>query len=149
MKKINILFVCTGNTCRSPMAEYIAKKQISEIGVEITAESAGISASDGELPTASAVEVMKEYGIDISSHSATRFSSEIAENADYIFVMTLRHLNFINMMYPALAKKTFLLGRTDISDPFGCGTDIYRKARDELDIAIKNRLSEICGESVL
>lgn len=147
MKNINILFVCTGNTCRSPMAEYLAKKRASETGIPISVSSAGLTALKGDPASDEALKVMSEIGIDISPHRATPFSPEIASKADFIFAMTQRHLDMILLFFPSVAGKARLLGKEDITDPYGRDADVYRKTRDEIDGAIKIRFAEICGSS--
>lgn len=99
---MKILILCTGNTCRSPMAEGIVNDIVKRehLENEIQVESMGFAANDGELPTANAVECMKEIGIDISGKRARRVLMEDLEQADMFYVMTDSHKNIISDAIP-------------------------------------------------
>jgi protein-tyrosine-phosphatase len=134
-----ILVVCTGNACRSPMAEGFLKKHLKgENGFEII--SAGTAAICGFNPTPEAVEVMREEGIDISRYISTPFSLPLAEAVDIILVMSQRHKDFILHNTPALKDKVFLYrdfaGITDqnkdIVDPIGQPLSTYKTVRDQI-----------------
>lgn len=138
----NILFVCTGNTCRSPMAVGLLKhalreKDIDEKGFRIS--SAGAFAT-GNLPASqNAITVMKEIGIDISRHISQPLTSGIVNGSDFIFVMTEVHrLEVLNLLkkrgifiklvgefYPKKGKDIL-----EIPDPIGRPVEVYRKCRD-------------------
>jgi len=139
-KTIRILFICTGNTCRSIMAEGLMKKTLEELGkgrVEVV--SAGIAAVTGVSPTDETIEVMKEEtGIDVSGYHATDVSDALIEDADIILVMENVHKKEIIRRVPAAANKTFLLKEYaypekikdpemyGIQDPIGWGKEYYR-----------------------
>lgn len=92
-RSFRLLFVCTGNTCRSPMAEVIARRRASELGwtgVEI--RSAGVGAADGSPASDGAVRVARAHGLDLESHSATLLTEEEASGADLILTMSTSHL---------------------------------------------------------
>ncbi len=134
-----ILVVCTGNACRSPMAEGFLKKDLKvEDGFEIA--SAGIFATDGLAPTPDAVHVMNEQGIDISAYSSTAFSSLLAKAADLVLVMSEEHKNFVIKAVPGIDKKVFLYKEfagadgedKNIIDPIGQPVIVYRSVRDEI-----------------
>ncbi len=134
-----ILVLCTGNACRSPMAEGFLRKYLkAEDGFEIT--SAGISAVDGQPPTATAVEVMNEQGIDISAYLSAAFYSGLAETADLILVMSQMHKDCLKRQVEGIGKKIFLYkefaGLTgpdnNIADPIGQPVMVYRSVRDEI-----------------
>lgn len=91
-----LLFVCTGNTCRSPMAEAIARHRAQELGwTGLEVRSAGISASTGSPPSEGAVRVAARRGVDLSGHRSTLLGDEEAEWADLILVMSPSHLMWL------------------------------------------------------
>ncbi|HSG27570.1 MAG TPA: low molecular weight protein arginine phosphatase [Candidatus Krumholzibacterium sp.] len=138
---IRILFVCTGNTCRSPMAEGLLRDRLPEDmkgKVEVT--SAGIFASRGAPATESAVEALSETGVDIRGHRSTQVSSGLVAKADLIVAMTEAHAAHIISAWPDAHDRLIVLGALDrgrddpdIRDPIGGGSTIYRDARDEID----------------
>src|ERR1017187_3666369 len=107
-----ILFVCTGNVCRSPMAEGIFRQAVQGRG-EYRALSAGLGAAEGQPPSAYAVQAVKELGIDISGERSHMLTAELVQQADYIFGMTHSHLDTVAMLYPQAAEKSFLLREFD------------------------------------
>lgn len=151
------MVVCTGNACRSPMAEGFLREYLKpEKGFEII--SSGISAIKGVLPTSEAVKVMQEEGIDISSYGSTPFSDEEAQGCDIILVMAKMHRDFILRNMPALAGKIFLykyfsgidVENKDIIDPIGQPLSTYKAVRDEIKLASKaivGKLVSAAGES--
>jgi len=134
-----ILVVCTGNLCRSPIAEGFLKKDLKpEDGFKII--SAGISALDGLSPTPAAVEVMDEEDIDISLYTSTSFSKHYAKVADLILVMSTIQKEFIMQTVPDIKDKIYLYKEfsgikgteKEIIDPIGQPISVYRKVRDEI-----------------
>ena len=127
---MNILVICTGNTCRSPMAEGILKSLIKEKGYEnIKVSSMGLGAFDGQSPTSNAVEAMKEIGIDISQKKSQRVMLQDLTQTDYIYVMTQSQKDVITDALPQLEDKITVL---DIPDPFAGDLSVYRECRDAL-----------------
>jgi len=122
---MKVLFVCTGNTCRSSMAEGIFNHIAKEKGTEHVAESAGIMTYDGLPATDEAIQVLKEeYNIDISNHKSRSIKREYLENADFVFAMTDMQRESLITKYPEFADKIFTLNefadlKGDIDDPFG------------------------------
>lgn len=144
---MNILFVCTGNTCRSPMAEKIAAAA-ADNGRMVFA-SAGTFAYDGMPASKNAVAVLKEAGIDLSAHRSRRFDARAAKWADIIFAMEAGHIAAMKSAAPGQTHKMHtLLGYAagekgipskpgyDVEDPYGGGIDVYRKVRDQIANAI-------------
>ena len=107
-----ILFICTGNVCRSPMAEALFRQAADGRG-EFRVFSAGLGAVDGQPPTAHSVTAMRELGIDISGQRSRMLTPELVRQADYIFGMTHSHVDTIALLYPQAAEKTFLLREFD------------------------------------
>lgn len=127
---MNILFVCTGNTCRSPMAEgYLRSKNISGLAVA----SCGIM-TDSSPATDLSVKAMLEKGIDISSHISSQINFEVINKADKIICLSDSHLECLKSA-GVNTEKLHLLGG-GIRDPFGGDFDTYRKCRDEIFLAV-------------
>lgn len=146
-----ILFVCTGNVCRSPMAEGLFRHAVKGRG-DLRVLSAGVGAIDGQPPSPYAVQALRELGIDISHQRSRMLTADLVNQADYIFGMTHGHVDAINLLYPQAAEKTFLLREfdetldvfeKDISDPIGGSYDVYRECRDQIEQGIASMLKFI------
>lgn len=127
---MKIVFVCTGNTCRSPMAEGLAREIF---GREIEVESMGLAAWEGDEASPQAVTVMAEKGIDLTSHRARPISPQVLAEADWIIPMTSAHGAQLKSAFPEFASKIKPLGawskdgsQVDIKDPWGGSVEIYR-----------------------
>ncbi|MEW6160970.1 MAG: ribose 5-phosphate isomerase B, partial [Verrucomicrobiota bacterium] len=146
-----ILFVCTGNVCRSPMAEGLFRHAVKGRG-EYRVLSAGIGAIDGQPPSPHAVRALREIGLDISQQRSRMLTADLVEQADYIFGMTHGHVDAVTLLYPQAAEKTFLLREfdetldtfeKDISDPIGGSYEIYLNCRDQIEQGISSMLKFI------
>jgi len=143
-----VLFICTGNVCRSPMAEGIFRQAVRGRG-DYRALSAGLGAAEGQPPSAYAVQAVKELGIDISGGRSRMVTTELVQQADYIFGMTHSHLDTVAMLYPQATEKIFLLREfdetldafdKDISDPIGGSYEVYLNCRDQIEQGIVSLL---------
>ncbi|NLJ57412.1 MAG: low molecular weight protein arginine phosphatase [Tissierellia bacterium] len=150
---MDIMFVCTGNTCRSPMAEGIFKNMLKVNNIEgINVSSAGISVFPGESANEKSIAALKEKGIDIANHKARQLSDKIMD-VDLILTMTVGHKEIIENYFKDIENfpKVFTLkefaakisgknlSKLDIEDPYGRNYSVYKKTRDE----IENDLSKI------
>ncbi len=108
MKK-NILFVCTGNSCRSVMAERFFKHLVADRANEFLVGSAGVGAVDGYPASLETLRVMQEQGIDVSNHRSRKITSAMVRTADKIFVMEAMHKEVILRSWPEAAEKVHLL----------------------------------------
>jgi len=161
-----ILLVCTGNTCRSAMAEGIFKKMLKEKTEDyrrFNIISAGISALQGMSPTPEAIKVMFEQGIDISQYHAQELQEELIKKADLILVMTNEHKEYIHKEFPFAQNKTFLLKKFtlnnkyesnqnnernyEIIDPIGRKIEFYRIVVKELKENLEKILDKILEEN--
>jgi glycine hydroxymethyltransferase len=147
-----ILFVCTGNICRSPMAEGLFRHLTAKMGGKYRAMSAGVGAVDGMPPSPYAIQALAELGIDISGIRSRALTAEMVKEADLIFGMTHGHANAVTLMYPQAAEKTFLLREfddtleeyeKDIADPIGGSYPVYLKSRDEIEQGIFSMLKHL------
>jgi protein-tyrosine phosphatase len=105
-----ILLVCTGNICRSPMAEGFFRRQLAERGIDgVHVESAGVSGWEGSPATAEAVQALDELHVDIAEHRARRLTRRMVEAADLVVAMAGEHRDAIGRVVPSAASRTFTM----------------------------------------
>ncbi len=131
---MNILFVCTGNTCRSPMAAALFNKIATHQDLDVRIESAGLFAEESEGASTEAVIAMKAYDIDLLGHHAQSVNAELIEKSDLILTMTAAH-KLLLAQYAA--DKTYTLCEYvgtdgDIPDPFGGDVSDYEECAEKL-----------------
>ena len=153
---MNLLFVCAGNTCRSPMAEGILKKMLANNGVrDVAVTSAGVNAVAGEGANSQAVEVSAKHGIDLNNHSSQPVTKDLMEWADWVIVMTPAQRDLLKKNFPQKDSSIILLkelGRPDprpedleVKDPFGSDYWGYERCYLELEAEIERILPYLNG----
>lgn len=140
-----ILFVCSANQCRSPMAEVLFEALLAERGEDgdWRVESAGVWAYGGSSATGYAQTVVGEQGLDLTAHQSKSTSPQLIMDFDLLIVMEETHKSELQSLYPGIARKIYTLrelagGEGDFQDPVGGSLEDYRKTRDELESLLKD-----------
>lgn len=151
----NILIVCTGNICRSSMAEGMLKKFLIENNlIDFNVISAGTNVYYSEPATKEAIIAASEIGVDIKNHKSQPITEEIIKNSDLILTMTENHKDKIFRMFPEAKNKTFTLKEyvdndlndINVDDPWGYSLDIYKKCAKEIEDNLLKLIEKIKNE---
>ncbi len=148
-----IMFVCTGNTCRSPMAEGVLKAMLHSEGIDaVKVISSGTGTLDGYPATANAVQVAAQGGIDISDHYSQAISKSLVEKSDLLLALAFNHYEFLISQFSDRIDDIFMLKafphdvasrELSIADPIGADIETYSKVYDEIKRELKRVLPDI------
>lgn len=142
MERFNLLLVCTGNTCRSPMAEALARDLLKD-QPGVTVGSAGVCAGLGQPATREAVAAMRALGLDLTRHRSRPLDEALIEAADQIYTMTASHRRAVLEISPKAEVKVQSLDPAgDISDPIGGILLVYKETAEQIRRALEQRLTE-------
>ena len=139
---MKVMFICTGNICRSAMAEGMLKKMAQEEKIEAEICSCGIYAETGDEATYNAIDAMKDYDVDITSHKATNIRDSKIKEMDIILCATNTHKQNVLYLYPELKGKVYTMKEyagidkngqdLDIKDPWGYDLNVYKHCAKEI-----------------
>ncbi|MDP1905136.1 MAG: low molecular weight protein-tyrosine-phosphatase [Pseudomonadota bacterium] len=141
-----ILVLCTGNICRSPMAEALLRQRMESLGRKVEVRSAGVGALRNYPADEPARELMRARGLDITPHRAAQVTPELARWADLILVMESRQREAMIEIDPAARGKTYLLGhwiKQEVPDPYQQPEAVYTRALNLIDESLETWISKL------
>jgi protein-tyrosine-phosphatase len=146
---VQVLFVCTGNTCRSPAAAAIFQKRLQDLGfLNWQVGSVGIRATEGQLASQNSVTCLAKRGIDLSMHRSRAFKLQLIQPSTLLLCMEQAHVDWFQQHYPQIQKNVYLLSemsyqQVDVNDPYGGSLDSYQRMVDEVTFLIEAGLPRI------
>ncbi len=143
---MNIVFICTGNTCRSPMAQALALAELRRDPTrfaDVAIASAGLFAAAGAPASTGAQTVAQAHGLDLSDHRAQQLTAAHVDAADKLWTMTKDQAAYLAAQYPDAADRIEPFAAEDISDPYGGDTAAYEKAYQDIAAAFADRIGEL------
>jgi protein-tyrosine-phosphatase len=152
----HVLFVCTGNTCRSPMAEALFRKAVAD-RPDFTVGSAGVAAAKGASASTETLNVLKKRGASLEGFKSRPVSEKLLSSATHVFAMTEGHLAALEASYPEHSDKFFLVREfagitdkrqgVDVPDPIGMGPAAYEEVAKVLDTAIPSIIAYVDSQA--
>lgn len=141
-----ILFVGTGDTCRSPMAAGIFTVLAQKKGILFQAKSCGVFSVAGMHVFKYAIEAAAEYDVDLTEYRSTLLSKHLLDEATYVFGMTAAHCDRIKEKFSEYTEKIRTLALADVADPFGSEQDGYKLTANQIDSHINDLIETLCAE---
>ena len=143
----SVVTVCTGNICRSPLAEYLFRSRLE--GVSAKVSSAGIQALVNQPADVLAQEIAQTHGLDLSPHLGRQVEKSILEEYDLILVMEDHHRDYIRSRFPQVSGKVFLLGKWEeemqIPDPYKKSPDFFKEVYSQIDRSVTHWVNQMNG----
>ena len=143
----SVLTVCTGNICRSPLAEYLLRSRLEEATAKVS--SAGIQALVNQPADALAQEIAQTHGLDLSPHHGQQVEKTILEEHELILVMEDHHRDYLRLRFPQVSGRVFLLGKWEeemqIPDPYKKSPDFFKEVYSQIDRSVTHWVDRING----
>ena len=143
----SVVTVCTGNICRSPLAEYLFRSRLE--GVSAKVSSAGIQALVNQPADALAQEIAQTHGLDLSPHLGRQVEKSVLEEHELVLVMEDHHRDYIRSRFPQVSGKVFLLGKWEeemqIPDPYKKSPDFFKEVYSQIDRSVAHWVNRMNG----